>query len=151
MKKYLALCEKRENFRAQLLERIVKAKKEGISNETERETGIKGKESEDSIAETDIDILRYYYYLTHGVDNVYVGSMDPRLLEDILRMIPAAWRGKFKESVTELVKEVKEEYALDVKKSVIEFVIGDSLHSSLRQVRCSFFSQIRHLRYIIFI
>ncbi|XP_076664543.1 dynein axonemal heavy chain 7 [Andrena cerasifolii] len=134
MKKYLSLCEKRENFRAQLLELIVKAKKEGKRNETAREIRIKGKDTEDSITETDIDILRYYYYLNHGVDNVYVGSMDPRLLEDILRMIPATWREKFKESVRELVKEVKGEYALDVKKSVIEFVIGDSLHSSLGQL-----------------
>ncbi|XP_076249285.1 dynein axonemal heavy chain 7 [Calliopsis andreniformis] len=133
MKKYLSLCQKREDFRARLIKMLTKdgEKRKFCCELNEIE---KGKEEiTDLVTEQDKDILRYYYYITHGIDDVYVGSMDRNLLEGILKMVPHKWQKKFKELIARLVKEIKEEYALNVKKSVIEFVIGDLLHPPLHQ------------------
>ncbi|XP_053995911.1 dynein axonemal heavy chain 7-like isoform X3 [Hylaeus anthracinus] len=134
--KYLSLCRERENFRVELIEMMKREKP--LCSTAEIEPSVKEKvkeeETKDLITNKDKDILRYYYYLTHGIDDVYVGSMDPDLLGKILRMVPAKWQNKFKESVAGLVIEVKQEYALNVKKSVVEFVIGDSSQFSFDQV-----------------
>ncbi|XP_076302983.1 dynein axonemal heavy chain 7 [Lasioglossum baleicum] len=136
MKRYLALCEKRENFRAKLVEILRKGQRKKDeepryrtnicddqceANETELE-------SDHSITLTDMDkdLLRYYYYVTHGIEDVYVGSMETDLLGRILGMIPAKWRHKFQDLVSRLVKEVKEQYVMDVKRAVVEYVIAYS-------------------------
>ncbi|KAK1121659.1 hypothetical protein K0M31_009971 [Melipona bicolor] len=139
MYKYLSLCQEREKFRARLIDAIKqrrKREKEKVFCTIDtciKEIG-KAEEVEESvIVENNDDILRYYYYLTRGIDDAYVGPMDVDLLKNILRRIPTKWKDKFKESVNRLIKEVKEGYILNVKKSVIEFVIGDSTYSSLKQ------------------
>lgn len=144
MYKYLSLCQEREKFRARLIDVIKqrrKREKEKVFYKIDtcvEEVG-KGEEVEENvIVENNDDILRYYYYLTQGIDDTYVGPMDVDLLKNILKRIPTKWKDKFKESVNCLIKEVKEEYILNVKKSVIEFVIGDSIHSSLEQVRSTY-------------
>ncbi|XP_076646690.1 dynein axonemal heavy chain 7 [Halictus rubicundus] len=136
MKKYLALCEKRENFRAQLVEILRKRQRTKDdepgyrtnecddrckANETEAEN-----DNSITLTDTDKDILRYYYYVTHGIEDVYVGSMDTDLLGRILGMVPVKWRNKFQDSVSRLVEEVKEQYVLDVKRAVVEYVIACS-------------------------
>lgn len=136
MYKYLSLCEEREKFRRHLIDVIKEKRKE----ERERVFCKFSKCTEEigQEEEGNDDILRYYYYLTQGIDDAYVGSMDADLLEHILKRVPIKWRNKFKDCLDYLVKEVKEEYILNVKKSVIEFVIGDSMYSSLKQVRLKF-------------
>lgn len=135
--KYLSLCEEREDFRSQLVDAI-KRKKE---REETCFNAMKCIEDERKVEEDFVidieenDILRYSYYLTRGIDDAYVGSMDGHLLENILKRIPYEWRKKFKEYLNILIREIKEEYVVNVKKSVIEFVIGNSLYSSLNQVQ----------------
>lgn len=137
MKKYLILCEKRERFRAELVEVLRKRQKqvhETLPHGTNlSELKAKGTEeqTDNFITDTDKDILRYYYYVAHGIKDVYVGSMDPDLLARILDMVPVNWRTKFRNSLYRLIEEVKEEYALDVKRAVVEFVIGHSSNASL--------------------
>ncbi|KZC14323.1 Dynein heavy chain 7, axonemal, partial [Dufourea novaeangliae] len=135
MKKYLALCERRENFRAQIMQVIKRGQTEKRErschrmNESELKMECREDESDGFITDKDKDILRYYYYITHGIDDVYVGSMDLNLLGNILRMVPVRWQKKFKESVSCLVKEVKEEYVFNVKKSVVEFVVATKIEN----------------------
>ena len=144
MHKYLSLCQEREKFRARLIDVIKqrrKREKEKVFYKIDtciEEIG-KGEEvEEDVIVGNEDDILRYYYYLTQGIDDTYVGLMDVDLLKNILKRIPSKWKEKFKESLNRLVNEVKEEYILNVKMSVIEFVLGDSTYSSLKQVRSAY-------------
>ena len=144
MHKYLSLCQEREKFRARLIDVIKqrrKREKEKVFYKIDtciEEIG-KGEEVEqDLIVGNEDDILRYYYYLTQGIDDTYVGLMDVGLLKNILKRIPSKWKEKFKESLNRLVNEVKEEYILNVKMSVIEFVLGDSTYSSLKQVRSAY-------------
>ncbi|XP_076227546.1 dynein axonemal heavy chain 7 isoform X3 [Nomia melanderi] len=137
MKKYLILCEKRERFRAKLVEVLRKSQKkvdEKLPHGTNlSELKARGTEeqTDNFITDTDKDLLRYYYYVTHGIKDVYVGSMDPDLLAHILDMVPIKWRNKFRNSLSCLIEEVKEEYVLDVKRAVVEFVIGRSSDASL--------------------
>lgn len=139
MKKYLILCEKRENFRAQLVEVLRKKQKKAHeklphgtnSSELKAEQMGTEEQTDNFLTDTDKDILRYYYYVAHGIKDVYVGSMDPDLLAHILDMVPIKWRTKFRNSLSCLIEEVKEEYALDVKRAVVEFVIGHSSNASL--------------------
>ncbi|XP_050489817.1 dynein axonemal heavy chain 7-like isoform X1 [Bombus huntii] len=139
MYKYLSLCQEREKFRARLVDMIKqKRKKEKEKafrriNTCMQEIEEEEEMDEDIILENNDNVLRYYYYLTQGIDDVYVGSMDVDLLINILKRVPTKWKDKFKELLNRLVKEVKEEYILSVKKSVIEFVIGNSVYSSLKQ------------------
>nr|XP_034195921.1 dynein heavy chain 7, axonemal-like isoform X1 [Osmia lignaria] len=142
--KYLLLSQKREEFRMHLLN-VIKEKKRKETMRAKRKKCVQRMEEEDDddddeeeikdfVTKNDRDILRYYYYLTQGIDDDYVGSMGTDLLENILSVIPIKWRQKFKECLNDLVKEVKEEYVLSIKKSVIEFVIGNSLYSLLNQL-----------------
>ncbi|XP_076387685.1 dynein axonemal heavy chain 7 [Megachile rotundata] len=152
--KYLSFCRERDDFRARLINAIKKRqtrekayfKRCEIGREMDEEDGREEEEEEevkgsvartDFITKTDKDMLRYYYYLTQGIDDDYVGSMNDDLLQNILNVIPLKWRQKFTVHLNGLVKEVKEEYTLSVKKSVIEFVIGDSLYESLNQLVAS--------------
>lgn len=148
MYKYLSLCQEREKFRARLVDMIKQKRKKEKEKAFRRintcmlEIEEEEEMDEDIILENNDNVLRYYYYLTQGIDDVYVGSMDVDLLINILKRVPTKWKDKFKELLNRLVKEVKEEYILSVKKSVIEFVIGNSVYSSLKQVRsaCSIFN-----------
>lgn len=141
MYKYLSLCQEREKFRTRLVHMIKQRRKEEKEkafrriNTCMQEIEEKEEMDEDIILGNNDNVLRYYYYLTQGIDDVYVGSMDVDLLINILNRVPTKWKDKFKELLNRLVKEVKEEYILSVKKSVIEFVIGNSVYSSLKQVR----------------
>ncbi|XP_017763577.1 PREDICTED: dynein heavy chain 7, axonemal-like [Eufriesea mexicana] len=131
MYKYLSLCQEREKFRTHLIDMIKQKRKEEKKKVFCKFSKCREEIGQDE--EENDDILRYYYYLIQGIDDAYVGSMDANLLEHILKRIPIKWRNKFKDSLDYLVKEVKEEYILNVKKSVVEFVIGNSMYSSLKQ------------------
>ncbi|CAD1474728.1 unnamed protein product [Heterotrigona itama] len=126
MYKYLSLCREREKFRARLID--------AMKQRGKREKG-EGEEAKDDdvIVENNDDILRYYYYLTRGIDDTYVGAMDVDLLKNIVKRVPTKWKEKFKESLNRLVEEAKEGYVLNVKMSVVEFVIGDSMYCSLKE------------------
>ncbi|XP_078044753.1 dynein axonemal heavy chain 7 isoform X4 [Augochlora pura] len=145
MKKYLALCQKRERFREELVEILQKRHRrkqeepcygcgEVECNDDEecesKETGVKSDHSI-TVTDTDKDILRYYYYVTRGIEDAYVGTMDTDLLNRILAMVPVRWRNKFQELVSRLVKEVKQQYVLDVKRAVVEYVIAYSSDASI--------------------
>lgn len=115
----------------------MRSKRNKYEQKMEEEDDDDDEETKDFVTKNDRDILRYYYYLTQGIDDNYVGSMGTDILENILSIIPIKLRQKFKECLNDLVKEVKREYVLSIKKSVIEFVIGDSLYSLLNQVSFS--------------
>lgn len=75
LKSYTALRKKREEFRKRLVDLIV----------------TKGDDTElvgdQSLSTGEKEILRYYYYIRHGVDTVHVAPVDQEVLERVRRQL----------------------------------------------------------------
>lgn len=75
MRSYTQLRKQREEFRKHLVNLIVNA-----------EEGMEVSPDEIPSAE-DREILRYYYYIRHGVDTIHVAPLDQNVLDKVCRLI----------------------------------------------------------------
>lgn len=71
MKSYTALRKQREEFRKRLVDLI-------ISKDDEMDI-----EPEEIPSAGEREILRYYYYIRHGVDTIHVAPLDQKLLDKV--------------------------------------------------------------------
>lgn len=71
LKSYTALRKQREAFRKRLVDLIV-------NKQDEAELGF-----DQSLSEGEKEILRYYYYIRHGVDTVHVAPVDQEVLDKV--------------------------------------------------------------------
>ena len=110
---YLSLQKKRLKFRQNLVRTIMGQR---VNSQNEK-----------WFTEDDMDLLRYYYYIMNGIDNEHVPPIEDNILNNILKLVPLKWQKKFKDTMSEVVKEVIDDYILSVKKSVVDFVLQDPL------------------------
>ncbi|CAH1117610.1 unnamed protein product [Phaedon cochleariae] len=112
LKSYTALRKQREEFRNRLIKLIV-------GNDEEREIG------DDEIPSSEErEMLRYYYYVKHGVDTVHVAPLDQKVLSRVLALVPRKLM-VWEETLSESIKDVKEDFMMAVKKAIIDFVLQD--------------------------
>ncbi|XP_068083476.1 dynein axonemal heavy chain 7-like [Anabrus simplex] len=111
LKRYTDLRKEREAFRSKLVKLIM------------RKTGDKVTPYQMPSAE-EKEVLRYYYYIHHGVDTVHVSPLDDRWLMNIYCLVPAKFK-EWKELLNTLEDELKEDFMITVKKAIIDFVLQD--------------------------
>ncbi|KAL6257142.1 hypothetical protein P5V15_012074 [Pogonomyrmex californicus] len=77
------------------------------------------------LTEEDKNLLRYYYYILHEVDDTRAGTLDSDTLKKITSMVSAEWQERHSECFDELIQELKSDYVTNMKKSIVDFVLQE--------------------------
>lgn len=77
------------------------------------------------------DLLKYYCYIMHGIDDVHVAPMDKDLLAKILKLVPKKLKTRFRRTLEGVIENAKEDYAASLKRSIVDFVLQDPTEDNL--------------------
>ncbi|XP_071822297.1 dynein axonemal heavy chain 7-like isoform X1 [Apostichopus japonicus] len=114
----------RESFRNSLVNIIMQEEKQmNRPPSVEGELPPISRSSSPTAAEK--DILRYYYYIHHGIDTEHVAPMEDSWLEKVLKLLAPSLKDGHNETIENLSDEMREDYLLSVKKAIVDFVLRD--------------------------
>ncbi|XP_012251165.2 dynein axonemal heavy chain 7-like isoform X2 [Athalia rosae] len=115
---YTALHKRREQFREKVV-RIVS------TADRKLEDCCPVNSEHNWLSEDEQELLRYYYYILQGIDNIHIGPIDETVMKNIIALVPIGWREHFPGFIEQLKKDALDAYMLSVKKSIIDFVLQD--------------------------
>lgn len=72
-------------------------------------------------------LQKYYYYIQNGIDTFAVATMDPSWWTNVMKLIPATYRQtRYEKQLLRLASEMRDEYMMSVKKSIVDFVLKEA-------------------------
>ncbi|KYN09877.1 Dynein heavy chain 7, axonemal [Trachymyrmex cornetzi] len=153
---YMSLCQKRAEFRMHLIRKIkgpmrcnesCREDKMEICSDSAKEWMVLDDDNvcgqttatlsdvDDIVdiwlTEEDKNLLRYYYYILHEVDDTHAGTLDSDTLKKITSMVSAEWQKKYNKCFNQLIKELKSDYVTSMKKSIVDFVLQEPFEEAL--------------------
>ncbi|XP_046403325.1 dynein axonemal heavy chain 7-like [Ischnura elegans] len=121
----LALLRKeRENFRKKLVKIILQGDSKCNVDELDLYKDGDGTDQQIPNKEEQM-ILRYYYYIHHGIDTIHVAPIEVSWLKNIYGLVPLHLKNRWATLVDELTDEIREDFLIAVKKAVVDFVLQD--------------------------
>ncbi|XP_051998583.1 dynein axonemal heavy chain 7 [Xyrauchen texanus] len=110
----------REQFRSALLSIIMQREKgTDAPFREDSSTSISG-----SPTAAEKDILRYYYYIRHGIGTEDVAVMEDSWMENVLALVPEQLKS-LSGTIQALSDEIRDDYLLSVKKAIVDFALQD--------------------------
>ncbi|KAH8377909.1 hypothetical protein KR093_007822, partial [Drosophila rubida] len=123
---YMAMRQERETFRRKLVELILTMDDDAEGNESTQE-------SQNAFPDQgEREVLRYYYYIKHGIDTIHVSTISKKTLKRIINLVPPLLK-KWESALVENVAEVRSDYVFAMKKAVVDFVLRHSVLDRLTQ------------------
>lgn len=153
---YMSLCRRRAEFRMHLIRKIkglVRCDKSWCEDKMEicsdyakertvldydsvcGQTAATPSEVDDIadiwLTEEDKNLLRYYYYILHEVDDAHAGTLDSDSLKKITSMVSAELQKRHDKCFDRLIRELKSDYVTSMKKSIVDFVLQEPFEEVL--------------------
>ncbi|XP_055917464.1 dynein axonemal heavy chain 7 [Eupeodes corollae] len=117
---YLQMRQDRESFRVKLVELIARKEHE-VADKSNAFPNAEEKE-----------IMRYYYYIKHGIDTIHVSPLSIEVLARIKGMIPESLL-RFDLEMSDNLAQIKSDYIFAMKKAVIDYVLSNSLQCEQKE------------------
>lgn len=73
----------------------------------------------------DKNLLRYYYYILHDVDDTVAGTLDYDTSKRITATVSPEWQERHEECLARLIQEIKRDYVTNMKKSIVDFTLQE--------------------------
>lgn len=149
---YMQMRQERENFRRKLVELIA-------WDNVDADGSIGDSLHNEFPNKQEKEILRYYYYIKHGIDTIHVSPMSKRVLQRfvnynipiilrkdfsfnvivcliyrIIKQIPV-YLNKWTTALNENIDEIKSDYIFAMKKAVVDFALQNSISNLKKEAK----------------
>ena len=84
----------------------------------------KDEENTTSISHNQINTIRYYYYIHHGISCDHVAQIEPVWFDRMFKLVPGQLKSKEYGDTIELLKdEIFQDYLISSKQAIVDFVL----------------------------